>query len=102
MKKEDFDLLTESLEQAVEYKRGNKRAARGIVRSIDIPEYNARDIVTVRHKLDLTQKGLANVIGVSPRTVEAWEAGVNKPNGSAQRILYLLDNNEHVSALLKA
>ena len=32
MKKEDFNLLTESLQQAIDYKHGNKKAARSVVR----------------------------------------------------------------------
>ncbi len=31
MKKQDFDQLTESLQQAIEYKKGNRKAARSIV-----------------------------------------------------------------------
>ncbi len=102
MKKEDFDLFTESLQQAIDYKRGNKKAARSVVLSINVPEYEAGDVVAVRRKLKLTQKGLANVVGVSPRTVEAWEAGVNRPNGSARHMLYLLDKDERVLNLLRA
>jgi putative transcriptional regulator len=34
-------------------------------------------------------------MGVSEKTVEAWEAGVNHPSGAASRILSMmeLDNN---------
>lgn len=102
MKKEDFNLLTESLQQAIAYKRGNKKAARSVVRSINVPEYKAADVVAVRRKLNLTQRGLATAVGVSPRTVEAWEAGANRPNGSARHMLYLLGKDERVLSLLQA
>ncbi len=103
MKKEHFDLLAESLQQALDYKRGNRKAARSVVRVIDIPEYNPEEIAAVRLKLNLTQRGLAQVVGVSPRTVEAWEAGANKPNGSARHLLYLLGKDENtLKILLKA
>ena len=102
MKKEDFNLLTESLQQAIAYKRGNKKAARSVTRTINVPEYKAADVVAVRRKLNLTQRGLANAVGVSPRTVEAWEAGANQPNGSARHMLYLLGKDERILSLLKA
>lgn len=102
MKKEDFNLLTESLQQAIDYKHGNKKAARSVVRAIHVPEYNAADVVAVRRKLNLTQQGLANVVGVSPRTVEAWEAGRNQPSGSARHMLYLLGKDERILSMLKA
>ena len=102
MKNEDFNLLTESLEQAIDYKRGNKKSARSVVQSINVQDYNAADVVAVRKKLNLTQQGLANVVGVSTRTVEAWEAGRNKPNGSARHMLYLLGKDERILSLLKA
>ena len=102
MKKEDFDLLTESLQQAIDYKRGNKKAARSMVRAIHVPEYKAADVVAIRRKLDLTQQGLANAVGVSPRTVEAWEAGRNQPSGAARHMLYLLGKDQRILSLLKA
>lgn len=102
MNTKDFDLLTESLQQAIEHRRGNRKAARSVVRGIDVPEYGAADVLAVRHKLKPTQHGLANVVGVSPRTVEAWKAGANKPSGAARNLLYLLAKDERVLAMLKA
>ena len=40
--------------------------------------------------LQKTQKNFAFVLGVSPKTVEAWESGRNTPQGTAQRFLQLL------------
>lgn len=102
MKKEDFDLLTQSLEEAIAYKQGNQKTARAAVRTIEVPQYHAADVVAIRQKLHLTQRGLANVVGVSPRTVESWEAGANTPNGSARHLLYLLGKDERILSLLRA
>ena len=33
------------------------------------------------------------VLGVSTRTVEAWEAGRNVPSGAARHLLFLLDGD---------
>ena len=84
-----FEDLRDSLEEAVAYKKGMPTRCRTVVKSIPIPAYSGSDIANMRRSWNLSQKGLANVLGVSPRTVEAWEAGKNTPSGAAQHLLYL-------------
>ncbi|EIW12429.1 XRE family transcriptional regulator [Lactiplantibacillus plantarum EGD-AQ4] len=55
-----------------------------------VPHYSAQDIKAIRSELGITQRVLALVLAVSPRTVEAWEAGKSQPNGSACRLLQLI------------
>ncbi len=83
--------LIESLQQAVAYAKGDKSKAIVSVRETPVPEYKAGDVSRVRSQLRLSQRALASVLGVSHRTVEAWEAGRNSPNGPAARILYLIE-----------
>ena|GEM_PF-6501387 len=70
-----FNELTASLQQAIDYNQGDKCKARSVVRELPAPQFEARDIVVLQQKYALTQKGLVVVLGVSPRTVEAWKAG---------------------------
>lgn len=91
MEKKYFDELMESLEDAVAYSKGDKARCRAVVRESYVPAYAADDVVRTRRKLNLSQRGLATALGVSPRTVEAWEAGINVPSGAAQRLLYLFE-----------
>ncbi len=86
-----FEELKASLEDAVAYKKGDRTRCRATVREMPVPEYQATDIARTRQALNLSQRGFATVLGVSPRTVEAWEAGKNSPSGTARRLLYLLD-----------
>jgi putative transcriptional regulator len=86
-----FERLQESLEQAVAHAKGDKSKVRVSVREITVPEYRASDVFRVRAELRLSQRALASVLGVSHRTVEAWEAGRNSPNGPAARMLYLIE-----------
>ena len=88
-----FGRLKESLEQAIAFKNGDKSRARVSVRELPVPEYKADDVQRLRSALNLSQRGFASALGVSPRTVEAWEIGRNIPNGSARNLLYLLDHN---------
>ena len=81
-----FDALKESLEQAVDYTKGDKSRCRTVVRETPIPAYKADDVARTRKELKLSQRGLATALGVSP-----WEAGKNAPSGAAQRLLYLFE-----------
>lgn len=99
---EYFDELKQSLEEAVAFHKGDKSRARSHIRALPVPEYKPDDIARVRLALNLSQKDLACVLGVSPRTVEAWECGSNTPNGSARNLLYLIDNNHELLQQLSA
>lgn len=45
----------------------------------------------LREKFDMTQLVFATVLGISKKTVEKWEQGKNPIQGTAARLLYLLD-----------
>ena len=51
--------------------------------------YQADEIKRIRNSTGLTQRSFAEYMGVSPKTVEAWEAGRNHPEGTACRLLAL-------------
>lgn len=54
-------------------------------------EYEAREIKNIRSRLGMTQTVFARFMGVSKKTVEAWEAGYNKPNGPSLRLLSMVE-----------
>ncbi|WP_051192086.1 MULTISPECIES: helix-turn-helix domain-containing protein [unclassified Butyrivibrio] len=56
-----------------------------------VKEYTAKDIKDIRKKTGTTQGFLAKWLGVSKKTVQAWELGTNIPNGPSARLLSLLD-----------
>ena len=86
-----FDELKTSLEEAVSYRQGNRSRCHVHARELPIPAYTAEGVARVRRELNLSQRGLAAALGVSSRTVEAWEAGKNEPSGIARRLLYLFE-----------
>ena len=85
--------LIEGLQQALSHAKGENKRCRVTVREAPVPEYRAGDVSRVRLELRLSQKALASALGVSARTVEAWEAGRNAPNGPAARMLYLIETD---------
>lgn len=48
---------------------------------------------SVRKKTQLTQRGLAALLGVSLGTIRNWEQGRNDPNGATATLLRLLDRH---------
>ena len=93
MEQNHCESLMAGLEDAVAYINGDKSHGREVVREIPdmVPVYKATDVVRVRKALNLSQRRLALALGVSPRTVEAWEAGKNEPSGAARHLLYLFE-----------
>ena len=89
-----FDDLQEGLLQAIDYTKG-KGPARTITYTIDpVVEFNKEQIREIRMKAQMTQSVFANYLGVSVKTVEAWERGRTHPTGPAYRLMSLLDKNQ--------
>ena len=53
-----------------------------------------------RKELDLSQKGLADCLGVSVRTVQGWEIGKSKPMAPIVRLIKLFKFIPAVKRLL--
>ena len=101
MKKKKIALsVMKGLNEAIEYE--NRKAASAVrthrVTIHPLPNYEGESIKRIRLRLHLSQKSFAYAFGVSVKTVEAWEAGKNKPAGPAQRMLSLLEKD---NSLLK-
>lgn len=81
-----FSGIMAGLEEALAYEKGHAKAAT-IVRKRDLPDVDPHEI---RQTMDMTQKEFARVLGVSPRTVEAWEAGRSAPSPTARNLMFLI------------
>ncbi len=92
---EVFQSIMTGLQEALEYEKGtlNQPVRTRMITIAPLPRYQGRYIKQLRQRLHLTQTTFAEVFGVSKKTVEAWEAGKNIPQGPAQRILKLLDTD---------
>lgn len=108
---EQFDSIMEGLNELLEYAKGDKTKGRSRVREVPpkispIKEYSKDTVKNVRISLNLSQRAFAEVLGVSQKTVEAWEIGINRPAGSSSRIIELLEKDsnllEHYDVLVKS
>jgi putative transcriptional regulator len=95
-----FESIMRGLQQVAEYKNGDKTKCR--VRNVEIPniepvqEFSKDDIKSIRLKINLPQTHFAELLGVSSRSVEAWEAGTRKPTGTAKRLFQMINNNPNI------
>ena len=56
----------------------------------EVETFSPQQIKQVRVDAHMTQKVFAACIGVSPKSVEAWEGGRSRPDGAARRMLSLM------------
>ncbi|MBN2737540.1 MAG: helix-turn-helix domain-containing protein [Spirochaetales bacterium] len=92
-----FNSIMTGLNEALEFSKGNlPNITRRKVTILSIPKYNAVKIKKIRKSMKLTQSIFAEVLGVSVKTVEAWESGRNKPQGPASRVLQLLEMDHSI------
>ena len=87
---EFFDGLQEGLLQAIDYASG-KGTARTVTYIIEpVIELNKDQIREIRMNAKMTQRVFADYLGVSVKTVEAWERGRTHPTGPAYRLMSFL------------
>ena len=82
-----FDDIKTGLGQAIEYEKGNLKAKTTKLTVEPVESFQPDEIRSIRNSTGLTQLMFAKFMGVSVKTVEAWEAGRNHPEGAACRLL---------------
>ncbi len=87
-----FDDIKTGLNEAIEYEKGKKKAKVTVLSIAPLEKFEPTEIKTIRNRTGLTQKLFAQYMGVSVKTVEAWESGRNHPDGTACRMLYFTKN----------
>lgn len=99
----DFEkVLEQSIEQMNQYAEGNKDNVEIIAYKINqLPKIDIDTVKKLRNDLDITQRTFGDVMGVSARTVESWEIGRSTPNGSATRLMQLMEKNPPLKKSLK-
>jgi putative transcriptional regulator len=85
MKRRLADDLLESLEEARDYFAGKKTGA--IVHRVIPSHTDARE---ARHKLGLSQREFASLIGTGVGTVRKWELGTRRPSGAARTLIEVI------------
>ncbi len=84
--------IAQGLHEAIAYERGEleANAVRRTLHLSPLPHWLPAEIKGLRLSLSMTQRTFAEFMGVSIKTVEAWESGRNSPSGSASRLMQVI------------
>ena len=96
----DFDFFGElmtGLNEAIAYEKGTA-TAETFARKRSLPAVNVSEI---RNSLSMTQKAFAMLLGVSTRTVEAWECGKSNPTPTAKKLMHLISEDHSLIVKLQ-
>lgn len=88
-----YDMIKTGLDEALAYENGACKATTRRLSIADITRFEPMEIRQIRLSTGMTQGLFASYMGVSPKTVEAWERGRNHPDGAASRLLWLTQKN---------
>ena len=92
-----FESIIKGLTEAVDdAENREKTLKRRVVTIIPVKKYKAEEILKIRKSTGMSQRLFAGYLGVSVKTVEAWESGINHPSGTASRILNMIEMNGNV------
>ena len=81
------DDLRASLDELRNFVAGKKTGA--IVHRVYPSETDARE---ARHKLGLSQREFASLVGTAVGTVRKWELGTRRPSGAARTLIEVIKN----------
>ncbi len=96
-KKSVYDSIITGLNEALEDAQSEKPILkRNKVTVEPIKVYGAEEVRKIRNSTGLSQKIFASYMGVSDKTVEAWEAGTNHPSGAASRLLQMMEMDKEL------
>jgi putative transcriptional regulator len=85
-----YESIMQGLTEAADYQQGKIHARKTKLTIKPVTAFNTNDIKLIRKKTGLSQVVFAGSLGVSPKTVEAWENGRNKPEGASRRLLEIV------------
>jgi putative transcriptional regulator len=85
-----YESIMQGLTEAADYQQGKIRARKTKLAIKPVDTFNHNDIKLIRQRTGLSQAMFAGSLGVSSKTVEAWENGRNKPEGASRRLLEIV------------
>lgn len=89
-----FEDLKNGLQEAIDYEKGSGTAKTYTLVIDPVKKYSNTQIKAIRNRAGMTQSVFANYLGVSKKTVEAWELGRTHPTGPAYRLINILEQGK--------
>ncbi|NLZ77595.1 MAG: helix-turn-helix domain-containing protein [Spirochaetales bacterium] len=91
-----YKSIMQGLDEAVKYQEGKIDARKTKITVKQVESFSSEDIKQIRKQVGMSQIVFASSLGVSKKTVEAWERGRNTPAGPSRRLLQLIRDNPEV------
>lgn len=91
-----YTSIIQGLDEAAKYQEGKIDARKTKIAVKPVESFSSEDIKEIRKRVGLSQVIFASSLGVSKKTVEAWERGRNTPEGPSRRLLQLIRDNPEV------
>jgi putative transcriptional regulator len=88
-----YESIMQGLTEATDYQQGKVRTRKTKLTIKPVAIFNTDEIKQIRQRIGLSQVMFAGSMGVSAKTVEAWENGRNKPEGASRRLLEIVRDN---------
>lgn len=88
-----YKSIMKGLNEAIKHQEGKIDARRRKVFIKPVEKFTSEEIKQIRTNIGLSQVSFASTLGVSKKTIEAWESGRNIPSGSSRRLLQLFRDN---------
>lgn len=88
-----FEKIKSGLKEAIAFEKGQGKAKTTAISITPTDNFAPSEIKAIRVDAGMTQVLFAKYMGVSVKTVEAWEAGRNHPDGAACRLLTITKTN---------
>ncbi|MDY0288956.1 MAG: transcriptional regulator [Sphaerochaeta sp.] len=85
-----YTSIMQGLDEAVKYQQGEVGARKTKISIKPVESSTSEEIKQIRNHLGLSQVIFASSLGVSKKTVEAWECGRNTPEGPTRRLLMVI------------
>ena len=90
---EAFESIMRGLVEVKAHREGKLKLKTTTIKIAPLPRYDAKMVKTLRLALGLSQSVFADALGVSKKTVEAWESGRNVPSDAACRFLEVISKD---------
>ena len=85
-----YEDLKQGLQEAIDIEKDGGKAKATTYVIEPVKKYSNEEIRAIRNNAHMTQTVFADYMGVSKKTVEAWECGRIHPSGPACRLMYIL------------
>ena len=97
-----YDDIMSSLNELLDAAQGKETGIVVHPRTVkDVEVFSPQQIKQVRMDAKMTQKTFAACIGVSPKSVEAWEGGKSTPTPTAKKLLFLIQQEPSLVQMLQ-